>query len=94
MVRSDAQSILVLDSFRCAIRFGAQFVSASISFSAFFVRRAFLFPLSYIITSLSKQESNKSEEPYLVCFVSPAAFRVVVIVVVVIVVVAMVWSTA
>ena len=51
-----------------------------ISFGAHFVS-------PYIITSASKQASNYSEEPHLVCFVSTAAFRVVVIVVV-----AMVWG--
>ena len=53
-----------------------------ISFGAHFVS-------PYIITSASKQASSYSEEPHLVCFVSLAAFCVVVVVVV-----AVVWGTA
>ena len=68
------------DPFQHAIRFGAQFVSVRNSFRRAFrsVRISFgaHFVSPYIITSASKQASNYSEESHLVCFVSPAAFRV------------------
>ena len=93
MIRFGVRSVSAYDPFQHAIRFGAQFISVPNSFRQAFrsVRVSFgaHFVSTYIITSASKQASNYSEEPHLVCFVSPAAFRVVVIVVV-----AMVWGIA
>ena len=84
-IRFDVRSVSVYDPFQHAIRFGARFVSAPnsfrcpIRFGERFVVCAFrsariLFPL----TSLPAQASNYSEleEPHLICFVLPAAFRV------------------
>ena len=69
MTLSSMRSVSVRNSFRRAFR------SVRVSFGAHFVS-------PYIVTSASKQASNYSEEPHLVCVVPPAALRVVVIVVV------------
>ena len=68
MILSSTRSVSVRNSFRCAIHFGVQFVSASVSFSARFVRCAFRFPLYHYQRKQTSKQLFRGASPGLFRF--------------------------